>query len=378
MMTPATTYARFAPYVRRRLADLGVREADLPDLCHEVFLVAHGKRDVLSTVDRPDLWLRQICRRVAAGYRRRAGHQLEVLGCDAEAHAGVCSEFQTDFEADIVAGGRLALLRRALNHLDDESRDLLALHDGGEMPLTALAQLVEHDRKTVRSRLERARRRVSRWLRDTDPEALPAGAPARITPPESPFMREQAARGRAVGCASAELEILRVSPELCSGAIGNVTITDWRGPRIAPAVMDAIVKQAPYTVEICGGEIAYLALIEASVCPPPLEVRRKIVDALEIAGAYFRSFAVVLLSPNADINQPILEGLMVLARPRFPVRFVSSISAAAQWLCATTAHGPHGPLDPVTLAAAAERIRRLDAERPDNRRRPRSHTVVSS
>ena len=72
------------------------------------------------------------------------------------------------------AGRRLALLRRALNHLDDESRDLLALHDVGEMPLSALAKLVAHDRKTVRSRLARARRRVSRWLCD-DPPSLRSG-----------------------------------------------------------------------------------------------------------------------------------------------------------------------------------------------------------
>src|SRR4051812_38591766 len=126
-MTPASTYARFAPYVRRRLAACGVREADLPDLCQEVFLVAQGRRDVLAAVDRPDLWLREICRRVAAGYRRRAFHRLEVFGCDTEARA----EPGPDLEEDREVGRKLALLRRALNHLDDESRDLLALHDGG-------------------------------------------------------------------------------------------------------------------------------------------------------------------------------------------------------------------------------------------------------
>ena len=85
-LTPASTYARFAPYVQRHLARFGVRDADLPDLCHEVFLVVHGKRQQLPAVGRVDLWLREICRRVAAGYRRRAGHQLEVLGCDADEH----------------------------------------------------------------------------------------------------------------------------------------------------------------------------------------------------------------------------------------------------------------------------------------------------
>lgn len=375
-MTPASTYARFAPYVRRRLADLGVREADLPDLCQEVFLVVHGKRDVLTTVDRPDRWLGEICRRLAAGYRRRAGHRLEVLGCDTEEHA----DAGPDHDEDSDFGGKIALLREALNHLDDESRDLLALHHGGDMPLSELARLVEHDRKTVSSRLSRARRRVSRWLCDEDgPGAgLPAGTPARATPAQSPFMRDHAARGRAAGCAARELEILRVASELCTGALGNVTIADWRGPQLTPAMLDMVVGRAPYTVEACGGEIVYLAVIEPTVCPPSLEVRRKIADAIEIVGPYFGSFAVVLLAAKAHLYQPILEGLMLLTRPRFPMRFFASVTDAAEWLCTTTARGPAGPLDANELTAAVEHVRRLDADRQDDRRRARAHHVVSA
>src|SRR5262245_7089317 len=137
-MTPTSTYARFAPYVRRRLAALGVREADLPDLCQEVFLVVHGKADRLPDVERVDLGLREICRRVAAGYRRRAGHRLEVLGWDTTE----APDPGPDPADEQDHGQMLARLRGALNQLDDESRDLLALHDVGEMPLTALAKLV--------------------------------------------------------------------------------------------------------------------------------------------------------------------------------------------------------------------------------------------
>ena len=102
------------------------------------------------------------------------------------------------------------------------------------------------------------------------------------------------------------------------------------------------MAQAPYTLEKCGGEIAYLALIEPTVRPPTLEARQKIADALEIVGPYFNSFAVVLLGDNARINQPILEGLMLLARPRFPTRFFSSVQAAAEWLCEADARRLHG------------------------------------
>ena len=375
-LTPASTSARFGPYVQRRLAGFGVRDADLPDLCHEVFLIVHGKRHLLPAVGRVDLWLREICRRVAAGYRRRAGHQLEVLGCDAEDHPDLAAADVAAEAADEPdAGRRRSLLRRALNQLDDESRDLLALHDVGEMPLTALAKLVAHDRKTVRSRLARARRRMSSWLCG-DPSSLRSGAVARVTPASSPFMRDQAARGRAVGSAAQELEIVRISPEVCGGVLGNVTVSDWRGPQIEAATIDAMIEQAPYTLEKCGGEIAYLALIEPTLLPPPFEARQKIVDAMEIVGPYFNSFAVVLLGANARINQPILEGLMLLARPRFPLRFFSSVKGAAEWLCEGAARGCGGPLAPARLAAAAEDLRRLEAGSRDGRRHVQSFPVV--
>jgi RNA polymerase sigma-70 factor, ECF subfamily len=360
-MTPASTYARFAPYVRRRLAGFGVRDADLPDLCHEVFLVVHGKRHQLAAVDRIDLWLREICRRVAAAYRRRAGHRFEVLGCDAAEHSDPDAEAAEEPEV----GRRLSLLRRALNHLDDESRDLLALHDVGDMPLTELAKLVEHDRKTVRSRLARARHRVSRWLCGDVPKiGVRAGVAPRTTPPTSPLMRDQAARGRALGCTAQELEIIRVSPEHCSGTLGNVAIADWRGPHLPASTIDAAMKEAaPHALERCGGEIVYLALIEPTLLPPPLDARQKIVDAFETVGPYLSSFAVVLLGENGRINRPILEGLLLLARPRFPMRFFSSVREAADWLCGTVARGREGPLVPEQLVAAADQMRRLEADR---------------
>jgi RNA polymerase sigma-70 factor (ECF subfamily) len=376
-LTPASTYARFAPYVRRRLAGFGVRDADLPDLCQEVFLVVHAKRHVLPAVDRIDLWLREICRRVAAGYRRRAGHRFEVLGCDAAERPDPASDVAD--EPDVAT--QLALLRRALNHLDDESRDLLALHDAGDMPLTDLARLVAHDRKTVRSRLARARHRVSRWMRGDGPGVAAGAASApRMTPAASPFFRDQAARGRAVGCAAQELEIIRFTPEHCSGTLGNVTIADWRGPQIEAETIESALRQAaPHALERCGGEIAYLALIEPTLQPPTLEARQKIVDAFETMGPYLNSFAVVLLGENGRINRPILQGLVLLARPRFPMRFFSSVQAAADWLCETVARGCAGPLVPCELAAAAEQMRQVGAAAAnDERRRVRSFPVVPS
>jgi hypothetical protein len=155
-------------------------------------------------------------------------------------------------------------------------------------------------------------------------------------------------------------------------------VSDWRGPEITATSIEAVMGRVPYTLEKCGGEIAYLALIEPTMRPPTLETRQKIVDVLEIVGPYFSSFAVVLLAASTRINQPILEGLTLLARPRFPMRFFASVGPAVDWLCQTTAHGSSGPLLPGALADAVARVRGLDGGRGDDPRPARSLRAVSA
>ena len=72
----AVAHACFVAYVRAELAELGVRDADLADLCHEVLLVVQDKAHVVAVIDRLDLWLRAICRRVAADDRLRAAQDM--------------------------------------------------------------------------------------------------------------------------------------------------------------------------------------------------------------------------------------------------------------------------------------------------------------
>jgi len=362
----AIAYEHFAPYVRGKLAKLGVREADLPDLCHEVFLIVHDKVGMVPDVERVDLWLRAICRRVAAGYRRRFGNKLEILGRDLETESTDAAHDVPDAGTGTERGEQLALVRRALNRLDDESRDLLALHDVGELPLTELARLVDHDRKTVRKRLLTARRRVSRLVSQDGPGAAPIahGAPVRVTPPRSFAMQVQAARGRAHGCTADELEVMYVTDDRKVGVIGNVAIATWR--RATPEIIDGVVHIAPKTVERCGGELVYLALIEPGFEPPSLAARQRIVEALEIVGPYVSAFALAPLGDGASISQAIVSGMMLLARPRFPMRSFTGIEAAASWLCGSYARGANGPLSPGELGAAAQQLLAL---RPETFRR---------
>ena len=149
-------YIGFARYVRARLAALGVRDADVWDVCHEVFLIVYQHRELAQDIRQPSVWLNAICTRAAAGYRRRARYTREVLGLDADEHLAIDDDSELPAERHVEA----ALLQLALERLDHASCDLLLLYHVGDMPLSELAKLVAQDRKTVRKRLAAAQKRV--------------------------------------------------------------------------------------------------------------------------------------------------------------------------------------------------------------------------
>jgi RNA polymerase sigma factor (sigma-70 family) len=335
-------YRDFAPYVRRRLLELGVRNADLPDQCHEVFLVLH-RREHLDEIERVDLWLREVCRRVAASYRRRARHTREVLGEPPDVRA----DSLDDPESSVRRGDERDLLRNALELLDDESRDLLALHDVGELPLTELAKLVDHDRKTVRKRLEVARRRLSTLMQGNQP-LLDASAGVAVAP----------GRAGAEARLSSELEVVSVTTGLTIGLVGNVIVAVW--PSAADlASIETLAAVGPGLIERCGGKVSYLASVEGAVRPPELPARKRIVELLDVMGPSVLAYATVMVGKAAWLVRPIMSGLLVLARPRFPMQFFASVPDAARWLCGRYALGANGPLDASTLSAAVERLRPL-------------------
>ena len=72
-----TVYDTWANFVWLTLQRLGVRHADLEDLCHDVFLVAHRRFKEFDGRVKINAWLFGICLRVAANYRRRARFRIE-------------------------------------------------------------------------------------------------------------------------------------------------------------------------------------------------------------------------------------------------------------------------------------------------------------
>jgi RNA polymerase sigma-70 factor (ECF subfamily) len=155
--TFAALWEAHVPGVRRQLTRYGVAAADVDDLVQDVFLLTHKKRALLSTIQQVDPWLREVCRRVAAGYRRRAHRRREIAFGEPPEPAGEASAFESALER----AQDEERLHQALGQLDEKSRELVALHALAELALNDIATLVKVDRKTVRKRLSAALRRLS-------------------------------------------------------------------------------------------------------------------------------------------------------------------------------------------------------------------------
>jgi len=135
-------YNRELEYVWRSLGRFGLREADIADAVHEVFLVLYRRWNDLdrSTSLRP--WLFGVARRVAADMRAKR------------------REEPTDVEAVAVDDPLVAkrnLLWRAMATLDEDRRAVIILHDLEGHTGLEIAAMLDIPANTVHSRLRLGR-----------------------------------------------------------------------------------------------------------------------------------------------------------------------------------------------------------------------------
>jgi RNA polymerase sigma-70 factor, ECF subfamily len=332
----AELYEQHTDGVRRHLRRFGASDQDLDDLTQEVFLVLHAKRQTLSTIQPVDPWLREVCRRVAAGDRRRAHRRHEIAFREPPERAA-----EAGFDQALEKGEREEQLHRALDRLDEQSRDLLALHELGRLPLVDVAELVDADRKTVRKRLGTALRRLTTLLRaEPARDARPASVQGATLPSGPPRSAET-------------FRVLAKHATVHIGLVGSVVITVWPGPATLEA-LELLDVQFARVIQICGGGFSYLAVVEASSRPPNLVARQKIVSMLEQHGRHIRAYATALQGGAAWIARPIMTGLSLLARPSFPMQFFNGVPSAARWLAET-----HPQLTHASTAAIVESVERL-------------------
>jgi RNA polymerase sigma factor (sigma-70 family) len=164
----AVVFDRHAPHIHRYLArQLGAQAAD--DLVAETFLTAFGKRsrfDQRRQDARP--WLYGIAANLAARHRHDGLRRQRLL-----AAAGTGDDAAGSHADRVVAGVAAAGFRRtlaaALADLPAGDRDVLLLIAWEQLTYEEVAQALGIPVGTVRSRLNRARRRVRVALADLDP-----------------------------------------------------------------------------------------------------------------------------------------------------------------------------------------------------------------
>lgn len=168
---------QYSAFVWRSLRFHGVPDAELPDQSQEVFLVIHRRAESFEGRNTVRAWVYGICRRVAAGYLRRAYVKRESVGTEAmstvvERHSsGELSSLELSEPAqqrDRAQNNQtLALLEQALSELSAEKREVFVLYEIEELDMKEVANLLSCPLQTAYSRLHAAREHVRRRFRAT-------------------------------------------------------------------------------------------------------------------------------------------------------------------------------------------------------------------
>jgi RNA polymerase sigma-70 factor (ECF subfamily) len=151
-------YAECADYVWRMLQRLGVRRADLQDVCHDVFLIAHRRFAEFDGRLKANPWLFGICLRVAANYRRRARFRYEQAGSEHDGDAAAVRASPAERPDHQVA--RLEAQRHAqtiLDGMDPAKRAVFVMFELEGLSCQVIADQLGVPVGTVYSRLHAAR-----------------------------------------------------------------------------------------------------------------------------------------------------------------------------------------------------------------------------
>jgi RNA polymerase sigma-70 factor, ECF subfamily len=157
-----------SPYVWRALQGLGVREADLDDVCQDVFLVVHRRLATFRGGCSARTWIYGICLRVASDYRRRPHRLREQTTAEAPDRAVPAEQ-----DAELDRRRALAWLDRVLDTLDDPKREVFVLFEIEQVPMTEVAAAVGCPVVTAYARLYAARRHVEAAARREQARRIP-------------------------------------------------------------------------------------------------------------------------------------------------------------------------------------------------------------
>jgi RNA polymerase sigma-70 factor (ECF subfamily) len=140
-------------YVWASLRRLGVPQASLEDVCHDVFITAWKRMPDYDRSRPIRPWLFGIAYRVASDLRNRASTQREVLDDEAD----VVDPAQSPHEHAEAAQAR-KLVARALESIPIERRGVFVMHDIDGTAIPEVAETFGIPLNTAYSRLRLARR----------------------------------------------------------------------------------------------------------------------------------------------------------------------------------------------------------------------------
>ena len=139
-------------YVWNALRRLGVRDADLEDITHDVFLRVHRQLAAYDASRPIRPWLFAFAFRAASDHRRLARHRVELL--DDSVHA---DDPAPSADARVAAGEDRAMILAALDAIDLPRRAVFILHEVDELTVPEVAATLEIPVNTAYSRLRLAR-----------------------------------------------------------------------------------------------------------------------------------------------------------------------------------------------------------------------------
>jgi RNA polymerase sigma-70 factor, ECF subfamily len=144
-----------APYAWRLLRRLGVAESDAKDVCQDVFVIVHGKLDLIPSAASARAFVYGVSVRAASDYRRLARVRRERLTDDVP-------EGPDPFSHDASLDGRraAAFLREGLSRMAGSKREVFVLYELEELPMTEIVEIVGCPLQTAYSRLHAARLEV--------------------------------------------------------------------------------------------------------------------------------------------------------------------------------------------------------------------------
>jgi RNA polymerase sigma-70 factor (ECF subfamily) len=147
-------------YVWHTLRRLGVRERDLEDVAHELFVAVHRNLDHYDRTRPIRPWLFAFAIRAASDYRRLARHRVRLL----EDSSSLVDPGPTPYE-QAVTREKLDLVALALDALDFDRRVIFVLHEIDGVPVNEAARSLGIPANTAHSRLRLARADFFRAVR---------------------------------------------------------------------------------------------------------------------------------------------------------------------------------------------------------------------